>query len=361
MPPPLRTEGCKSFHRCTCCAGRRPWTDTPLSCCCQIVVQRYPVGMTATAVRRSLGGVVGFDPARPAPEFAGEVFVIGNQKGGVGKTSTACAMAGLMAAAGSKVLLVDLDPQGNTRDDLGYAAPCLLEQDVLLGQPARVASGVRPGLDVIAAGPELTGLATVLTVQATTGGDAAFPARRMVQSVRWTMGLGDYDVVVVDTPPGAGVLQQAALSLGTWLMVPARSDKSSRENITEIVRRMISARAVNPKIDLLGVYLFGVTSSAVSVRAQATRALLGDLDGLPVGTLFSSAIRHVEAAATAARERGRLPHELAGEVTGVRERIEAAKSGKPVVPQSTTSLAEDYEALVVEMWQQIAMRRETGW
>lgn len=109
-------------------------------------------------------------------EITGRVVAVANGKGGVGKTSLTTTLAGLSAAAGYKALLIDLDPQGNAGEDLGYMGAGLGDDGAGLVSAVTTRSGLKPTitdcrerLDVIAGGERLDGLAGLLLATHTRG------------------------------------------------------------------------------------------------------------------------------------------------------------------------------------------------
>src|ERR1700712_5606427 len=111
-------------------------------------------------------------------EALSRVVAVANGKGGVGKTSTATELAGLASEAGYKILLIDLDPQGNVGEDLGYTGAgtgdegAAMVSALMSGRPLPVSlPAVRPNVDVIAGGERLDDLAGVLLARHTRGGD----------------------------------------------------------------------------------------------------------------------------------------------------------------------------------------------
>ena len=171
-----------------------------------------------------------------------------NGKGGVGKTSLTANLSGLFADAGYRVLAIDLDPQGNLGNDLGYVGAGLSD-----GGAGLVAAGstegtpiilrdVRPRLDVVV------------------GGESAPRSRRMLQSRRISARgggvtslaasiasvAGDYDLTFIDCPPGNDVLQAGALEAARWVLVPTKTDDASRAGLREVARRFTEARQDKP-------------------------------------------------------------------------------------------------------------------
>jgi chromosome partitioning protein len=275
-----------------------------------------------------------------------------NGKGGVGKTSITANLAGLFAASGYRVLAVDLDPQGNLGSDLGYLGAGLsdggasLRSATLDLKAPETLAEVRPGLDVVPGGEHLHDLAAMLQARSRTGRGGA-------QDLAATIGAlaGDYDLTLLDCPPGSDVLQEGALHAARWALVPTKTDDASRAGLRDVARRFSAARSSNPDLAVLGVVLFGVNTSARRVLSQAKAALEQDLGG--VAPVLDTAIRHVEAAAVDARGRGQLVHELERDASAAPKWYERLRNpGESPVQRlagSAGALASDYEALAEEV------------
>lgn len=281
------------------------------------------------------------------------VIAVINGKGGVGKTSIVANVGALAAAAGYRVLLVDLDPQGNLADDFGYADTddddrgAALHMAVASRQPAEPVVGVRDNLDVLPGGEQTEDLEAVLYARTRRDPDAALDALAEIL----TPIAADYDLILLDCPPGGAMLQEAALGAARWLLIPTRSDLSSRKALHSVAQRYVTARAGGARVELLGVVLFGITSSARTIREGARSALADDLAG--AAPILDTVIRYAEAAADESRRRGVVAHELdaakAGDIPWwERMRDPNAASGPPV-PGSAGSLAADYAALSHEI------------
>ena len=284
-----------------------------------------------------------------------------NGKGGVGKTSLTANLSGLFADAGYRVLAIDLDPQGNLGNDLGYLGAGLGD-----GGAAMVAAGatgtapallkdVRPRLDVVVGGDALHDLAAVLQSRRNSarGGGVGSLAAAVGAAA------GDYDLTFIDCPPGSDVLQAGALEAARWVLVPTKTDDASRAGLREVARRFTEARKTNPDLTLLGVALFGVNTSARRVIAQAREALGSELGGQEL--IFRSTVRHVEAAAVDARNRGQLVHELERDVVSRPkwyERLRNPDSRAEPLASSAGVLAEDYQALAEEVIARILAAEE---
>lgn len=283
-------------------------------------------------------------------------IAVAQGKGGVGKTSVTSNVAGLAAATGAHVLVVDLDPQGNVSRDLGYtpqtgdALSIALQQ----GSTPPVIRDVRPNLDVVAGGPALGDLGGIALARAQRGaGTLASMLQASLSHIA-----DDYDLILVDTPPGDRAIVEAVLATVSSVVIPTRSDDASIDGVERVAERFLAVRELNSELVLLGVILFAVSTRSARVERKVRTSLeelLGD--SAPV---FETTIRHLESAAVDARQRGLLVHEL--EKAGVedkRQRLAALKQGKAPVEglyaRNTSGLAEDYSNLTREIL--LAMRR----
>jgi chromosome partitioning protein len=284
------------------------------------------------------------------------VIAVINGKGGVFKTSLVANVGGLLAEGGSRVLLVDLDPQGNLAEDLGYADQSdggrSLAASLCFGGAPDLLLGVRSNLDVIAGGPHLDDAAAFLGVKAQKDRDAAQLAlAKLLASVA-----GEYDLVLLDCPPGNEPLQAAAVAAARYALVPLKRDMSSRKGVAAVAARMDSVVGLNPALDLLGVVLVGTGTNSKQVHKVTRDHLTADFGTDEV--LFPMSIRHAEATAQACRERGLLAHELERELSKgpkwwevLRGEAKAGSAG----PKSASSVAEDLHAVAMEVTRRIAV------
>jgi chromosome partitioning protein len=179
------------------------------------------------------------------------VVVVVNQKGGVGKTTTAVNLSAYLAI-GSRVLLVDLDPQANATSSLGVDWRTL-ERSVYeaLMQQAPLESAilreVQPGLDLAPAAPALAGAQIELVEQ----GDREGRLRRALEPLR-----DRYDLIVVDCPPSLGILTVNALVAADAVLVPVQCEYLALEGLGQLVETLDLVRdQLNPKLQLLGIVL----------------------------------------------------------------------------------------------------------
>lgn len=288
------------------------------------------------------------------------VVALANGKGGVGKTVIATTLAGMAAEAGYRVLLIDLDPQGNAGEDLGYTGSGTgddggaLVTALVAGSPLTPSlTAIRERFDVICGGERLDDLSGLLLARHRRGEELAdvlaAPLADLLQAAQ-------YDLVVIDCPPGEPTLQLLALGAARWLVIPTRGDAASLKGMSRIAQRLVQARSANPSVELLGVVLFDIASTATRLRRQIQEQIKAALGG--VAPLFETTIRH-SVAATDARSRGQLIQEHAAALGG-EPFWQALRAGRrPLSPGSAPALAADYAALAHEILLRIASQ-ETG-
>lgn len=299
----------------------------------------------------------------PSRAALARVVAVVNGKGGVGKTTITANVGGLLAAGGYRVLLVDLDPQGNLGEELGYTGTDRdddgrgLAQALAFGSELTPVRAVRANLDVVPGGADLDMAAAGLTMKAQKVPDAA----KLALADALAGLAGEYDLILIDCPPGQETLQQAALAAARWALIPVKTDASSRKGLRDVARRLDAVVDINPDLDLLGVVLFGVNRTAKRVSETARAAITADVGAADV--VLTATVRHVEAAAQETRERGLLVHELeeavlAGPKWWELRRNRGEDTAGPRV-RSASGLAEDFQALGEEIVARITAA-ETG-
>jgi cellulose biosynthesis protein BcsQ len=281
-----------------------------------------------------------------------KVFVVVNGKGGVGKSSTAAALAVALAAIGKKTALLEMDEQGNNCEDLGITGTALDDGGaaqaaaILEGKPLVPTGAARPNLYVIPGGIELEAVVEELYVQRRYASRNAVTLADNEEPDAW-MGMyaaaidplrEEFDCIILDVAPGSDVLQLQALTGGDMVLIPSKSDPSSRKGLRVVARRFVQALELNPLLRLLGVVLFSTNTSATKVQKNIKEQLEADLQG--AAPVLEQAIRHVEAAAVKCRELGKVPQELRN-----------SKQVDPKLMPSIKALAGDYQSLAMEVVQ----------
>ena len=282
------------------------------------------------------------------------VIAVINGKGGVLKTTLTANIGGMLAASGFRVLLCDLDPQGNLAEDLGYTGDDrddrgrALAKALSYGDAAEPIRQVRPNLDVYAGGAELDRATASLSAAASKDPDGAKLALAAILSPI----ANDYDMILLDCPPGDETLQTAAVAAARWALVPVKSDKSSRKGLEAVASRIDGILSLNTTLDLLGVVLVDVGTGAHVVQREA-RAQIAALFGQDESIVFTATVRHSEATAQATRERGLLVSELdAANAAAPKwyERIGNKNADAPAAgPKTATSVADDLQAVTEEV------------
>ena len=285
-------------------------------------------------------------------------IAIANGKGGCGKTSLAANLAGYAALSGWKVLLVELDPQGNLGLDLGRQDDWkkdggrLLYDAVVRREPIEPLRNVRPHVDAIPAGPETAAAAgSVLTR------DEQALGRALTDLAT------GYNLVLLDCPPDtAGPLVRSALAAARYLLIPTVRDLASIEGLERMAEEFARTRSTtNRQLQLLGVALIAFDLRSVVLR-EVRQGLARALDGTG-GTVFDTVIRANANAAEHARLKGELLYEYEAQArAAAASRFTLLREGRKERSHSKSAegLAEDYQRISTEILARFADRRQQG-
>lgn len=204
------------------------------------------------------------------------IIAIANQKGGVGKTTTAINLATALAAIGEHVLIVDLDPQGNASTGLGIDRRNrhLSSFDVMMGNAsvseAVVATAV-PNLSIVPSTMDLLGLEMEIGRE----GDRAFRLRRALSQPD----AQGYSYVLLDCPPSFNLLTVNAMTAAHSVLVPLQCEFFALEGLSQLLETVDQVRqSVNPHLDIQGIVLtmFDARNNLAQQVVNDVRTYLGD-------------------------------------------------------------------------------------
>ena len=259
-----------------------------------------------------------------------KIIAIANQKGGVGKTTTALSLAQAFAEAGKHTLLVDIDPQCNASDTL---------KAINANKPNMhdVMHGVCPASNAVQHTEHKSGLldciqSDLLLAKADLEFNQSFGREHILRKALADVS-AQYDYIIIDTPPSLGMLTSNAVTAAHELIIPFGADRYSMQGMHQLRETIESAREYsNPKLRVAGILL---TMDKPQTRlSKETKEILADVAHAMGTTVFPVSIRYAEAAKQGAAEQQNV--------------LEYAP---------TSTVAQDYRALAYEI---IGLQHEQG-
>jgi chromosome partitioning protein len=195
----------------------------------------------------------GSDRAPEVPKHVARIIAVANQKGGVGKSTTAVSLGAALAELGKKVLVIDLDPQGNASTGLGirHEAREVTVYDVLAAQ-APIDAAIVPtpieGLFAIPSTIDLAGAEIELVSQ--------FSRELRLRKALEPLRAGSFDFILLDCPPSLGLLTVNALAAARELIVPIQCEYYALEGLGQLLKNVrLVQQNVNPKLRLTGIVM----------------------------------------------------------------------------------------------------------
>jgi len=212
----------------------------------------------------------------------GRVIAIANQKGGVGKTTTAINLAASMAISEQSTLLIDCDPQGNTTSGIGFPkdpARRTLYQALILGEPLEkiIIKTQVDGLDLIPADKNLVGAAVELVGTE----NREYQLKKILQLVK-----DNYKYIIIDCPPALDLLTLNALTAADSVLVPIQCEYLALEGVSELLDTLMRIRrTLNPELAIEGIVL-----TMYDERTTLSRQVASDLRSFFGAQVFESVI-----------------------------------------------------------------------
>ena len=223
-------------------------------------------------------------------KFVGKIIAVANQKGGVGKTTTSVNLSACVAELGKRVLLVDIDPQGNATSGLGRAhEEGATVYDVLIGECEATEAIVPTGygtLDLMPTAIELAGA----EIELVSMDDREMLLKDALQPVA-----GAYDYIFIDCPPSLSLLTLNALSAADTVLIPIQCEYYALEGVGQLVNTIkLMRKKLNPQLGIEGI-LLTMYDSRTNLCAQVVQEVRSHFADEAFETMIPRNVRLSEA------------------------------------------------------------------
>ena len=221
----------------------------------------------------------------------GRISAIANQKGGVGKTTTAINLSASLTESGKKVLTIDMDPQGNTTSGLGIDKNQIentVYEMILEELPTEecIQPSIMEGLDVIASNINLSGA----EVELISLENKEFLLKDKVEKLK-----SEYDYIIIDCPPSLNLLTINAMTTADTVLVPIQCEYYALEGLTQLMKTIdLIKERLNPKLEIEGV-VFTMFDGRTNLSLQVVENVKENLDRNIYKTIIPRNVRLAEA------------------------------------------------------------------
>lgn len=221
----------------------------------------------------------------------GRVIVVANQKGGVGKTTTAINLSACLAEAGQKVLAIDMDPQGNMTSGLGVEKENVENTmyELLLGEAEIqecLQKGIVDGLELIASNINLAGA----EIELIGASEKEFILQKALEPIR-----DQYDFVLIDCPPSLNMLTINAMCAADTVLVPIQCEYYALEGLSQLIHTInLVQERLNPDLEIEGV-VFTMYDARTNLSLQVVENVKNNLQQAIYKTIIPRNVRLAEA------------------------------------------------------------------